>query len=193
MMKSTKRDFLKDLRKRLSGLPRRDADERVSFYGELIDDRMEEGLSEADAVAAVGDVEKIAAQVLASAQEEGRKVRKPRRLQSWELVLLIAGAPLWLPLLLAAVSVVLSVFVAFWAIIASLWAAFAALALSGIAAVPGSILLMVFGNGLAGLLLLSGGLLCLGLACFAFLGCFAATRGGVLLMKLLLPRRRREA
>ena len=39
MMKSTKREFLKDLRKRLSGLPRRDADERVSFYGELIDDR----------------------------------------------------------------------------------------------------------------------------------------------------------
>ena len=46
----TKQDFLCALQKRLSGLPMRELEERLGFYGEMIDDRMEDGLSEADAV-----------------------------------------------------------------------------------------------------------------------------------------------
>lgn len=45
-----KQEFLVKLRKGLSGLPKEDIEERLTFYSEMIDDRMEEGLSEEEAV-----------------------------------------------------------------------------------------------------------------------------------------------
>ena len=50
----TKWEFIAALGARLSGLPKNDIDERLNFYGEMIDDRIEEGLGEADAVSEVG-------------------------------------------------------------------------------------------------------------------------------------------
>ena len=41
-----KQEFIAVLRKKLSALPRRDAEERIAFYSEMIDDRIEEGLLE---------------------------------------------------------------------------------------------------------------------------------------------------
>ena len=60
----TKHDFLELLEEKLSGLPEKELAERLPFYGEMIDDRMEEGLSEEEAVAAIGNVEDIVSQVL---------------------------------------------------------------------------------------------------------------------------------
>ena len=51
-----KQEFLAQLRDALCGLPQCDIDERLTFYSEIIDDRMEEGLLEEEAVAAVGSV-----------------------------------------------------------------------------------------------------------------------------------------
>ena len=53
-----KQEFLSRLRKQLRGLE--DREERVTFYSEMIDDRMEDGLSEEEAVAAVGSLENFA-------------------------------------------------------------------------------------------------------------------------------------
>ena len=50
-----KQEFLSRLRKQLKGLE--DKEERITFYSEMIDDRMEEGLSEEEAVAAVGSLD----------------------------------------------------------------------------------------------------------------------------------------
>ena len=47
-----KQEFLSLLRRELSGLPQGDIEERVGFYAEMIDDRMEEGLTEEEAVEA---------------------------------------------------------------------------------------------------------------------------------------------
>ena len=41
-----KQTFLDMLKKRLSGLPKQEIAERLTFYNEMIDDRMEEGMSE---------------------------------------------------------------------------------------------------------------------------------------------------
>lgn len=40
-----KEEFLAQLRGGLAGLPQEDLEERLAFYSELLDDRMEEGLS----------------------------------------------------------------------------------------------------------------------------------------------------
>ena len=59
-----KREFLQKLENGLSGLPREDIEQRLSFYAEMIDDRIEDGFSEEEAVAGIGTPEEIAAQVI---------------------------------------------------------------------------------------------------------------------------------
>ena len=52
----TKLQFLLALHDKLTGLPRDEVEERLNFYSEMIEDRMEDGLSEEEAVAAIGSV-----------------------------------------------------------------------------------------------------------------------------------------
>ena len=47
----TKREFLEMLNERTSCLSEAERDRLLEYYGEIIDDRMEEGLTEAEAVA----------------------------------------------------------------------------------------------------------------------------------------------
>ena len=54
----TKNEFISSLGARLSGLPKDEACERLAFYSETIDDRIEEGMSEAAAVRDVGSVDR---------------------------------------------------------------------------------------------------------------------------------------
>ena len=60
----TKTEFVLELTSKLSLLPWEEVEDRISFYVEMIDDRMEDGLSEEEAVAAVGSVDEIAAQII---------------------------------------------------------------------------------------------------------------------------------
>ena len=46
-----KQEFIALLRKGLSGLPQKELEERLTFYSEMIDDRIEEGLTETTAYA----------------------------------------------------------------------------------------------------------------------------------------------
>ena len=52
-----KNAFLEELREKLSGLPEEDIEESVAFYREMIEDRMEDGVPEEEAVEGVGTVE----------------------------------------------------------------------------------------------------------------------------------------
>ena len=118
-----KSEFIAALEQKLKGLPREDAEQSIAFYEEMIQDRMEEGLSEEEATAAIGSVEEIAAQTLADiplAKLVKEKVTPSRRFKAWEILLLVLGAPLWLPLLLAVICVLAAVCIAFWAVILSL-------------------------------------------------------------------------
>ena len=79
---------------------------------------MEEGLSEEEAVSAIGSVEKIAEQIISDRVEDkvcGEKAQK-RKPKAWEIILLIAGAPIWLPILIAVFAVIWSVMIALWAV-----------------------------------------------------------------------------
>ena len=77
----TKLNFLLTLHEKLAGYPKEDVEERLSFYSEMIEDRMEEGLTEEEAVAAVGSVEDIAAQIASelSPEKKEQRSKKPKR------------------------------------------------------------------------------------------------------------------
>ena len=171
----TKREFLSSLRAYLAHLPQAEADERIRFYAEMIDDRMEEGLSEEEAVAAVGTAEEVAAQIaedIPFAKIAKECIKPKRRLAAWEITLLVIGSPIWLSLLIAAVSVVLSLYLTLWAVFAS----FVACGVCGIAVGIGTV---IWGDLLVGSALLGAGLMFGGLTIFLFFGCRAATKGMV--------------
>ena len=106
-----KQEFLARLREGLSGLPREDVEERLAFYSEMIDDRMEEGMSEAEAVAAAGSVEEIVAQAVADvpfAKIARERIKRSTRMRPVTVLLLVLGSPIWLSLAIALAAVVFS-------------------------------------------------------------------------------------
>ena len=155
--------FLSELRNRLFGLPGEEIEERLSFYNEMINDRMEEGLSEEEAVAAIGPVEEIAEQIMSTAQVQPVTIapawddtaysqqpvmdapplygsgypeyaEEPKRSGGgMKTLLLILGFPLWFPLMAAFLVVWLALTVAAFSVILAFWVTAAGLA-AGVAA-----------------------------------------------------------
>ncbi len=181
-----KQEFLAQLRDGLRGLPQEDIAERLTFYSEMIEDRMEDGLSETDAVSAVGSVDEIVAQVITDtpfAKIAKERMRSNRRLKAWEIVLLALGSPIWLALGVAAVAVIFSLYISLWAVIISLWAAFASFVGCAFGGIIGGIVFAISGNGLTGVAVIGTGIILIGLSIFAFFGCKAATNGILILTK----------
>ncbi len=54
-----KKSFLDQLRERLSFLPASELERTLAYYSEIISDRMDNGMSEQEAVAAVGSIDEI--------------------------------------------------------------------------------------------------------------------------------------
>lgn len=185
----TKQEFLIELREGLSGLPQNDLEERITFYREMIDDRMEEGLTEAEAVAAVGPVHDIILQVVEDypfPELIKVRIRSARKLSPLMIVLLCLGSPIWLSLLIAAFAVLLSLYASLWAIIVSIWSVFAALAGSSFGGVVGGIVFACTGYAMSGVATIGAGLVCGSLSIFAFFGCRAATKGALWLTKKII-------
>ena len=181
-----KEQFITELKNGLSGLPQTDIDERIVFYGEMIDDRMEEGMSEAEAVYGIGSVEEIVSQTISEVpltKIVKKRITPNRSLQTWEIVLIVLGLPLWLPLLLAALAVILALYAVIWSLILSLWAvelSMIACALSGMAA---AVVHWFHGDILPGFAMLGVAFLFGGISIFGFFGCLAATKGILILTK----------
>ena len=186
----TKQEFLNELKAALRGLPREDVEERLVFYSEMIDDRIEEGLSEAVAVDEMGPVSHVASQIVAEipfTKLVKERMTPKHRLSGGEITLLVLGAPLWISLLLAAFAVVLSVYVSVWSVVVSLWAVFASLVASAFGGILGGLSVISFGSKAAGAVLVAAALCAGGLSVFCFFACRAATNGmAVLSAKLAL-------
>ena len=177
-----KQRFLAQMRKALSGLPKKDIEEYLIFYGEMIDDRMEEGLSEEEAVLAVGSVDEIAAQVVA--EKNAKKRMQPKhRPRVLIILLLLLGSPIWISLGIAAAAIIFSLCVSLWAIVISLWAVFASLAIGVLGGIAAGIIFVCCGHVLSGIVMMSAGIVCAGLSIFAFYGCKMVTKGILIFTK----------
>ena len=179
-----KEDFLLALRKELSGLPEEELVERLAFYREIIDDKIEEGFSEEEAVAEMGPADKIVSQILSDIPMPKLvkdRIKAKRRLQAWEIVLLILGSPIWISLSVCALALVLSVYLVIWVMIISVWAVDLSLAVSAPAAAAAGF--MKYHITPVGPVLISAGLILAGLSIFLFFGCRGITKGALSLTK----------
>ncbi len=183
--------FIGELRHRMAGLPQETVERTVEYYSELIADSMEDGLSEEEAVARLGSVDEIVTNVVKDTplpkiiETRVKEKKEKHGIRAWEIILLILGAPLWLPLLIAVAAVVLALFVTLWAVVIALWAVVAAIVLTGFAALVGGVIELVRLHLPQGLVLLGGGLVCLGLCALLYLLMKLITVGAVKLCKLV--------
>ena len=183
-----KQSFLDELRSGLIGLPQADVDERVGFYSEMIDDLMEEGFSEEEAVAKIGSVDDIVSQIIAEtplSKLAKEKVVPKRKLKAWEIVLLALGSPLWISLLAAVFSVIVALYAVLWSLVVCAWSVFAVFAACLPAGIALGVIIICQGSVISGIGAIGRGLLFAGLAIFAFFGSMAATKGTAALTKII--------
>ena len=133
-----KKELIEQLSARLSGLPVEDIENTVDYYSEMIDERIDEGIDEEEAVAAIGDLDEIVSQILSEiplSKLVKTKVKQKRKLSVLEITLIVLGAPLWFPILIAIFSVILSIFVAIFSLVIAAFSvavSFGGVALGGI-------------------------------------------------------------
>ena len=178
-----KEAYLQRIRHLLQTLPEEDRERSLAFYAESIDDRMEDGMSEEEAVASMESPEEAAKAILMDMPiPKLVKARvKQRRMGALEILLLVLGFPLWFPLLLTILILGLTVYLVAWTLVLSLGAVVLALGLSA-AAVLIAAVYCIFKGGL-GLTLLGLGA-CLVLTGLTVLLGFAAAGAGRLAIRL---------
>lgn len=180
-----KQEFLDKLKKRLWAMPEADVQNSLDYYSEMIDDRMEDGLAEEEAVAAVGDLEEIVNQIL-SETPRPPVVVKPKETKdntkTWMIILLILGSPVWIPLVASAAATVFSVYVSLWSVVIALYATAFALGIAALGCVFGSFFMI--GSMAKVIVAWGAALVCAGLAILFFMLSNLAAKGMVALTKL---------
>lgn len=184
-----KNEFLEELKTRLWAMPEADKERSVDYYSEMIDDRMEDGLSEEEAVAAIGDLDEIVSQILSEsprppvAVNKGQNQNKQRKVEPWMIVLLVLGSPVWVPLVASAAGTVISVYVSLWSVVIALYATTFALFVAALGCVLGSFFMI---GGFPQVSVAWGAaLLCAGLGILFLLLSNLAAKGMVKLTKLI--------
>lgn len=181
-----KQGYLEELSRKLRGLPKEDIEKSVGYYREMIEDRMEDGMSEEEAVAAMETPEEAATLVFGEIPL-GKLVKtrlKPKHtLRVWEIVLIALGSPIWASLLLAVIAVVLAVYIVIWSVVVTLYAADFAFASGGIAGIGMFVFYIVQGKITEAVAFFGVGLLMFGLTILMFIGCGSAVKGMLWLSK----------
>lgn len=118
----SKEEFLGSLNRLLKSLGKSEREKSLSYYNEIIDDYMEDGYTEEEAVEQIGPPGQIAQEILEEQQTQ-MKTPMSRGMKGLIAVLLVLGFPLWGSLVLAgfclvlsAVLLVLSAYIVIWCI-----------------------------------------------------------------------------
>ena len=172
-----KKEFLKELEKNLKGLPERDIEERIEFYSEMIDDRIEDGKTEEEAVSEIGSIDEVVDQIAKDTslvRLVKNKITPKKSISGSTILFLILGFPLWFPLTMVFFALVLVFFVVLWALVIVTYAVEAVLfGGAGIYAVA-AFAQMADGVSSKGAVGLS--IACLGAALIFIFVCIAATK-----------------
>lgn len=122
----TRTEFLNELEQRLSVLSECDRKRSLGYFEEMIADRMEEGMTEEEAVDSLESIDEIANRILNESAEPAAepKAKDFHGCPMWlAIVLAVLAAPIWLPV---AVSIVVGLFCLYlvpWSLILGLFSA----------------------------------------------------------------------
>ena len=182
-----KTEFTEQLRAALKGLAEEDLKKSVDYYEEMIDDRMEDGIPEEEAVNGLGSIDEIKDKILKEIPITNivkEKIKPKRSLAGWEIALLVIGSPVWVPIVLSLIITGLSIYMTFWIIILSLYVTDLSLFISGILGIVAAFMQT---NGFATGLFLSGiGITLTGVSVLLFFGFNQITKWMFILSKKFL-------
>ena len=184
-----KQDFIKELRLNLSFLPKEEIDDRISFYSELIDDKIEEGVKEEDAIKSIGSIDEIIDQIIDEmplSKIAKDKIKPKRKLSGLEIALIIVGSPIWLSLLLSLIAVLFSLYIIGWSIVISIWAILISLIAVLVAGIVLSIISLFSNIYIVALSYLGATLVIIGLTILMHYVCKTITRLYIKLTKLIV-------
>ena len=148
-----KNEFINELKSRLRGYPKDVVQNAVNYYSECIDDAVEDGRSESEAVRALGDMDEIVRNTLKDVpltKLVKERVKTNHKLSGFEILILILGFPLWFPLLIV------------WSVILAFAITAIALLIGGLGVALTSAGAFMTGAVGAGVFTIGGGLACFG-------------------------------
>ena len=150
-----KLEFINGLGSRLDPIPREEIQTILDYYVESVSDRMEDGMTEEEAIDSFGDLDQLAADILVEQgylapppapvpelTEEEKQEALPdilpaaepkKKLPWWAIVLLVIGSPVWLSVGIAVAAVGLSIYIVVLALLFSLWCIAVSFAAAGVA------------------------------------------------------------
>ena len=175
-----KQEFLNALSDRLQGIPIDDREKSLEYYSEMIDDMQEDGLTEEQAVKAMGSINEIADKIINDMPIEKilkTKVTPKRKLSALEITLIAVGFPIWFPIAISLIAVIFTLYPVLWVLILCIYVVALSFAVSGIATIIALVMSILDGQALWGLFLFGCGMVLLGLAIPVFIGALKASFG----------------
>lgn len=122
----TRTEFLSELEQRLSVLSECDRKRSLGYFEEMIADRMEDGMTEEEAVNSLESVDEIATRILNESAEPETE-EKPKNFHGcpmWlAIVLAVLAAPIWLPVVCSIAVGLVCLYLVPWSLIFGLFAA----------------------------------------------------------------------
>lgn len=179
-----KNEFLDELRKNLSKLPKEEIDAAVEFYEEYFNEALDHCDSEAERdkleemlIAEAGSPQQVASRIKAeyaakylnSDDNTGKEKGGPKNKLSaiWWIVIGICSAPVSIPVAVVTVCCIIGIFATLFAVMISIYAAIISIGIGGLAA--GAVAVVAIGGSAATVALFTG---------FALMGiAFAAVTG----------------
>ena len=160
-------EYLESIRSRISAMPADDVNRFMDYYSEMIDDRVEDGLSEEEAVADMGSPDAAVEQILEDmplTKLVKEKIKPKHELKAWEVVLIVLGSPVWIPLLITAAVLLLTLWIVAFALLISFYAVVLSFVVAGIGGLICTIPLFVAHSPYTAVLMLGAALIGVGIA-----------------------------
>lgn len=162
-----KQEYLEAIRSRISAMPADDVNRFMDYYSEMIDDRVEDGLSEEEAVADIGSPEAAVEQILEEmplTKLVKEKIKPKHELKAWEVILIVLGSPVWIPLLITAAVLLLTLWIVAFALLISFYAVVLSFVVAGIGGLICAIPLFIANSPYTAVLMLGAALIGIGIA-----------------------------
>lgn len=169
-----KKEFLDRLRNSLTQLGKDETDKTILYYGEIIDDKTEEGMTEEEAVASLGPVQDIADSILKDLPMSALiKTKAKTENTALIIILAIAGLPIWI----AVICLIFAFYVLLWSLIVTLYAITFSLFLASVGSAAGGVISCIFTSVPVGICAIGAAFVLLGFALLLTIACIASTKG----------------
>lgn len=181
-------EFLSILAERLSGIPKEDLDRTLEYYNEIISDKLEDGMTEVEAINSLGTLDEIVNNTLKEIPFKKlvkEKLNLNRKLKTWEIVLLSTTAIIWIPILIVMLAVALVLYVCLWSGVITLASGAVSCAATSLIIILGIMDLFTANFG-SGLVLIGIGMTSLGMAILLGLLTFKLAKIMIIVCKKLV-------